>query len=487
MTASPLVVERQTLRLLADPTRVIARSFLIGDEARLRRIADRVMSLTPSETEARLADVRARFGDRHRDFDDMLARHFEHAAGVLGGDREYSESQRFLLGAFCTLEYSLESVALFNPSIVPAPDQTDVSGGSLRIVMSLRACGEGHISSIEYRSGTIDADGVLHIDEPTPFAAAERPVKNRVLDRNAFYLKLIEMGAYDVVIDRVLSKLDDRFTVAQLRTVLEELHWTHDYADRFRELATNMLWLAQSNYELHFSADSDLSERVIYPVTEDESRGIEDARFVRFVERDGQARYYATYTAYNGTRALPQLIETSDFRRFHVSTLNGRCVQNKGMALFPRRINDAFVMLARLDGENIYLLRSDSLYFWNESRVLRGPKAFWEFVQVGNCGSPLETERGWLVLTHGVGPMREYCIGAILLDLDDPLRVIGVLEEPLLRPLPEEREGYVPNVVYSCGGLIHNGDLILPYAAADSMTCVARVNVDELLDAMIAP
>jgi predicted GH43/DUF377 family glycosyl hydrolase len=245
-----------------------------------------------------------------------------------------------------------------------------------------------------------------------------------------------------------------------------------------------MHWLAESNYEIHFAPSSKMSERIIFPVSPNESNGIEDARFVRFVEDDGSIMYYATYTAYNGRVILPQLIETVDFLNFRALTLNGQAVQNKGMALFPRRIDGRYVMLTRQDDENLYLAFSDNPHFWGDSQLLEEPQQPWEFVKLGNCGSPIETEAGWLVLTHGVGPMRKYCIGATLLDLDDPARIIGRLTEPLLRPEGNEREGYVPNVVYSCGSLIHNGQLILPYGISDTASSIVRIELSELLTAL---
>jgi predicted GH43/DUF377 family glycosyl hydrolase len=290
----------------------------------------------------------------------------------------------------------------------------------------------------------------------------------------------VEMKAYNPLAMPILGALGDQFTMGELRRAIEECR-THESVTQFRELGGNMLWLAHSNYVLQFPRDSELSERVIFPVSENESRGIEDARFVRFTHPDGRVMYYATYSAYNGFRVLPQLIETTDFRRFNMLTLNGRCVQNKGMALFPRKLGEDFVMAARLDGENIYLLRSKNMHFWNDSQLIHGPQHPWEFIQVGNCGSPIETEAGWLLLTHGVGPMRQYRLGALLLDLDDPSRIIGMLREPLLTPNAEERDGYVPNVVYSCGALVHGDHLILPYAVSDSRTSFATVSIPELL------
>ena len=246
-----------------------------------------------------------------------------------------------------------------------------------------------------------------------------------------------------------------------------------------------MLWLAHSSYRLEFPDDSALSERVIFPVNENESRGIEDARFVRFIHDDGRIVYYATCTAYNGFQSLPQFVETTDFQRFRVNTLNGRCAQNKGMALFPRKIADRYVMISRLDGENLYVLRSDDIHFWNEAEKIQGPTHPWEFIQIGNCGSPIETDEGWLLLTHGVGPMREYWIGALLLDRDDPSRVIGHLKDPILMPTDEERDGYVPNVVYSCGGMVHNDQLIIPYGISDTATGIALVSMADLLSHLV--
>jgi predicted GH43/DUF377 family glycosyl hydrolase len=291
------------------------------------------------------------------------------------------------------------------------------------------------------------------------------------------------MKAHRQWAEPVLALLDNEFTMSDLKYAIDRCR-PHGTDTSFTELADNMIWLAHSNYQLEFSPDIPLSARVIFPVSENESRGIEDARFVRFTHGDGRVCYYATYTAYNGFRVLPQLIETDDFRHFKINTLNGRCVQNKGMALFPRKIGSDFVMASRLDGENIYLLRSDNVHFWNESKLVREPKYPWEFVQVGNCGSPIETKDGWLLLTHGVGPMRQYWIGALLLDLEDPSRVIGDLREPMLMPNADERDGYVPNVVYSCGAMLHDDRLIVPYAISDSYSSIATVSLSELLSAL---
>ena len=473
-------VVRLPMRLGADPRRVIARSFVPGGPARIRAIIDRVRALPDGEVSSMLTALVSDYRQRHKDIRGIFRQSYATAIAIAGENADASEERRLLLGAYFTNEYSLESVALFNPSMVMHPDQNGVPSGTARFIMSLRACGEGHISSIEFRTGTISGDNRVNVDPPTRFALTARPVDNALYDKESYLPKLVEMKAHRPVAEDVLALLDNHFTISDLKYAIERCR-PKESSTQFKELADNMLWLAHSNYELEFSPDADLSERVIFPVSENESRGIEDARFVRFTYPDGRVAYYATYTAYNGFRVLPQLIETTDFRHFKMSTLNGQCVQNKGMALFPRKVGEDYLMASRLDGENIYLLRSDNIHFWNESKLVHGPKYPWEFVQVGNCGSPIETEEGWILLTHGVGPMRQYWIGALLLDLEDPSRVIGDLSEPMLTPNADERDGYVPNVVYSCGALRHGEHLIIPYAVSDSSTSIATVSIAELL------
>lgn len=476
-------VTRLPLHLTADPRRVIARSFLPGGAPRIRSIVDRVAGLTDAEVSTMLASLLDDYRRRHKDIRGIFRQHYALAVALLDESPRVNEARRLLLGAYFTNEYSLESVALFNPSMVEHPDQNGVPDGAVRFVMSLRACGEGHISSIEFRTGIVDREHRVTVDPPTRFALTARPVDDALYDKESYVIKLQEMKAHRPLAEAVLDTLDTRFTVADLISAIEICRPASGFTS-YKELADNMLWLAHSNYELEFSPDTVLSERVIFPVSESESRGIEDARFVRFTQADGSITYYATYTAYNGFRVLPQLIETTDFRHFKINTLNGSCVQNKGMALFPRKVGGRFVMASRLDGENIYLLESDNVHFWNEAKLLRLPVQPWEFVQVGNCGSPIETDAGWLLLTHGVGPMRQYWLGALLLDTNDPSRVIGSLKEPFLVPNADERDGYVPNVVYSCGPLLHGTELIVPYAVSDSHTSIATVPLAELLAAL---
>jgi predicted GH43/DUF377 family glycosyl hydrolase len=481
MTESKLSVTRLAVRLAADPRRVLARPFIPGGGSRIDAIVERVRALSDVQVENILSTVLLDYRSRHKDIRAVFRQSCATALALVERRVELSEDRRLLVGAYFTSEYSLESAALFNPSMVLHPDQNGVPKGASRFVMSLRACGEGHISSIEFRTGIVDAGCDVQLDPITRFALTTKALDDTRYHKATYILKLVEMAADQQWTEAVLGQLDSEFTMSDLKDAIEKCRPRKGSHTPFKEATDNMLWLARSNYELDFSPESELAERVIYPVSENESRGIEDARFVRFTYPDGRIAYYATYTAYNGFRVLPQIIQTTDFRYFKVNTLNGRCVQNKGMALFPRKIGDDFVVASRLDGENIYLLRSNNIHFWNESKLVHKPRYPWEFIQVGNCGSPIETEKGWVLLTHGVGPMRQYWIGALLLDLEDPSRVLGELAEPMLTPDPAERDGYVPNVVYSCGAMRHDDRLVIPYGIADSHIRVATVSIPELL------
>jgi predicted GH43/DUF377 family glycosyl hydrolase len=351
--------------------------------------------------------------------------------------------------------------------------------------MSLRATGEGHISSIEFRAGTISANGDIALDPVSRFVTEPEIIPDPSYEKRSFLLKLYEMGVDDGHLDAVLAPLGEHFTRSDLNNCLSIVRdETQPATRKLNHTLESIQWLADSNYELRFPEKLAISERIIFPVSSNESNGIEDARFVRFVDDDGSVTYYATYTAYNGRDILPQLIKTEDFLHFRILTLNGDAVQNKGMALFPRRIAGRYAMLSRQDNENLFIMFSNSPHHWSNPKMILRPSAMWESVKVGNCGSPIETEAGWVVITHGVGPMRKYCIGAVLLDLDDPTKVIGRLHEPLLSPEGNEREGYVPNVVYSCGSLIHGSDLILPFAVSDQASAIASVSLDDLLAAL---
>jgi predicted GH43/DUF377 family glycosyl hydrolase len=473
--------------LRPDNKRVVVRPFISMDATRVRHIIARALALSEVETDRQLALVRADFGERHLDLDKSWLRHFEKVRAQVPNGKTISKARRLFIGALFSGEYALESTALFNPSIVPHPDQTGLSHGELRFILSLRSTGEGHVSSIQFRAGVVDRDHSVQIEKTTPFVTLPDLNLNPTYHKRTFLDKLSEMGLENDWAASIMGRLGKTFLLDELDKSIQRAA-SDEVSSRGRDVQRTlecMHWLAESNYEIQFNPASELSERIIFPVSPNESNGIEDARFVRFVEDDGSVIYYATYTAYNGRVILPQLIETADFLHFRILTLNGQAVQNKGMALFPRRIDGRYVMLTRQDDENLYLAFSDNPHFWSDPQLLQEPRQPWEFVKLGNCGSPIETEAGWLVLTHGVGPMRKYCIGATLLDLHDPARIIGQLKEPLLRPEGIEREGYVPNVVYSCGALVHNEQLILPYGVSDTASSIVRIELNELLAALV--
>ncbi len=424
-------LNRQALHLRPDPARVIVRPFKPAteprdlnptDKRRANHIVDRVLALDSEAAANQLADVLENFQGRHRNLLETFESRADEMEEALAAHGTFSKIQRQLIGAYFLNEYSFEASALFNPSIVPHPDQSEAPKGGLRFILSLRAVGEGHVSSLTFRAGTIAADGSLIVDPTARLASSPR----------IGYRRSGSIG-------------DD--------------------------------------VEVIFKPDEDISERVILPVTESQSNGIEDARFVEF--NDGSRKtYYATYTAYSGRAIRSELIETSDFISFRMSPLHGAAARNKGMALFPRKINGKYAMIARQDNENLYLIYSDDLYRWDDGQAILKPQFPWEFVQIGNCGSPIELDEGWLLLTHGVGPVRKYSIGAALLDKSDPFKVLARSREPLLRPEPSEREGYVPNVVYTCGAMRHNDQIILPYAVSDTFSNFATIKISTLMQAM---
>lgn len=478
-------VKRTGIVLSPNNRRVVLRPFELPSDDRNVRIIARVSTLSEDEADAQLSHVFEEFHGRHQRPREFFLSRYEAIRHYLLTDAPLTESRRLLLGAYFTQEYALESAALFNPSIVWHPDQSNLAAGSRRFVLSLRAVGEGHISSVTFRSGVIDGNNRISIDEPTKFVTTPEFVPDAMYEKDLFLRKLIELELGNPFTEYVLASLDNEFTLDQLENALKS--GLQEHRSRHHDLepiVEQVVTLAKSNYEIIYLPEHELSERLIFPFSPTETNGIEDARFLEFQEENGTSRYYATYTAYDGKMVLPQLLETRDFLHFKMHTLNGPAIADKGLAMFPRKINGHYAMLSRQDGEHLYLMYSDMLYFWHTKEMIVKPTYPWEFVQLGNCGSPIETDAGWLVLTHGVGPMRKYCIGAILLDLDDPSRVIGRLKEPLLTPDENEREGYVPNVVYSCGSVIHNEHLVLPYAMSDYATTFATVPVDELLFAM---
>jgi predicted GH43/DUF377 family glycosyl hydrolase len=488
MKTNSIHVKRTATILKPDQSRVLLRPFSPGNPQRERRIISRIMALPESQVGPLLKEVSAEFSQRHQNIRKVFLERFSQVREFLSDDEEPSAQRKLLIGSYFLCEYSLESAALFNPSIVPHPDQSHLPPGALRFVLSLRATGEGHISSITFRMGVIHAGHRIEIQAPTGFLTEPLQIPNPRYEKALFQRKLLEIGLNDELTFRVMNKLGESFALEELRANLEaevKPAQVSDYMVPTRHNSARGIWmLARSNYEVRFQPEQEISERILFPATPSQRNGIEDARFVCFRDDDGTHIYYATFTAFDGRVVLPELVETSDFLHFRFITLNGPAAENKGMAIFPRKINGLYAMLSRQGNEDISIMFSDNIHFWNERSVLLKPTFPWELIQLGNCGSPIETRAGWLVLSHGVGPLRKYCIGAFLLDRDDPTKVIGRLRKPLLQPTKNEREGYVPNVVYTCGAIVHDGALIIPYGLADHDTGFATVPLDDVLAAM---
>jgi predicted GH43/DUF377 family glycosyl hydrolase len=483
------LARRSSVHIAADRSRVVTRLFVPGhegfdqQESRSNAVLERVLALPDDEVQRSYDDVVTRFEGRHHDLTETFLRHADELSDRLDPEPQLSPSRRLLLGATFTSEYAIEGAALCNPSMVMHPDQTGVSPGGLRFVMSVRAIGEGHCSSIGFRTGTISGSGDVDFDPAPTFASVGRRDMS-ILEAEVFKgeLRRLRGGGDDA--DYVLGHLGTRFTEAEMEgrlRILEDHVATRRQAKRTVGL---MRKIAERSYSVRFENGGPLSEQVLLPAMSAESKGMEDARFVRFVDDDGDATYFASYTAYNGTDIGQQLLETKDFLSFTSSPMVGASAANKGLALFPRRIDGRFVALSRSDRESNTIAYSKTPRRWEEGLACQAPTRSWEVVQLGNCGSPIETEEGWLVLTHGVGPMRTYSIGALLLQREDPTHVIGQLREPLLSPAADEQDGYVPNVVYSCGALLHAGTLAIPYGIGDSAIGVAIVSLDELLTAL---
>ncbi len=491
MKPSPLplcpVVNRTDIFINPDHRRVLIRPFAPATEQRILKIIARLLALSETEIEHLLAQVLAEFANRHQKTKEIFMERFEFMRPHLLTDRELSEARKLTIGSYFTHEYSLEAAALFNPSIVAHPNQSELPAGSTRFVLSLRATGEGHISSITFRTGVVDADNVIVMNTPSSFVTEPHPVRDAPYLKSRFARQLAELGFAGEFTRHTLAALKETFTLAELKAAIAfvQNQLINGELSGSATSSQAILNLAHSNYQVRFPADYQMSERVIFPRSPTQTNGIEDARFVQFQHDDDTRSYFATYTAYDGRATHPQLLETSDFLDFKFITLGGAAIKNKGMALFPRKIDGRYAMISRQDNENIFLMFSEDLHFWRSATLILKPTYPWEFVQIGNCGSPIETERGWLVLSHGVGSMRKYSIGAFLLDRDDPTKVIGRLESPLITPREDEREGYVPNVVYSCGMLRHNRELIIPYAVSDHATRFATVCLDRVLDAMV--
>ncbi|MCH7773500.1 MAG: glycoside hydrolase family 130 protein [Bacteroidetes bacterium] len=477
--SSPIKVYRESLSFDPDQTKVITRFFQPNKE-RQKNIIQRILKLSDNEVDQILKLTIANFSHRHEN----IKRIFKINYDKLKIETDLPLERRLLIGSYFTMEYAIETAALINPSIVPHPNQEDIEKDEKRVILSFRAVGEGHMSSIVFREGIIKKNGCLVIEQDNTKLELGKINDDFFYDKKDFVLKLKEINSYESV-KSIFNNLLEKFSYTELNesTLRYIKKYKNDKSFNSETIET-LIWFAKSNFEIDFDEELDLSGRVLFPRSKGEIKALEDARFVQFQEMDGSPKYYATYTAYDGRNILPQLIETKNFYRFKIITMMGSGSQNKGMALFPEKIKGKYVMLSRNDNENLYLMYSNRINYWEKPILLRKPTFYWEFFQIGNNGSPLKTEEGWLVLTHGVGPVRTYCIGAILLDLDNPNKIIKATREPILFPLENERNGYVPNVVYSCGSIIHQDYLIMPYAISDTRSGVAKFNMKELLNCM---
>jgi len=481
-TLPVLQARRKPIVINENISRVIVRPYIPPTKERICNIINRVLGMDEADACSLLENIMHDFSPRHRYFRDTVLRNFERVESHVPDVDQLSEQRRLLIGSYFTAEYSVEAAALFNPSMVQVATHESDPDGCCRFIMSFRATGEGHISSIEFRSGIVDQNNDIYFDPLSNYVRTPKIQTDSSYDLELFRLKLKDMGVGHRMSEWLFDDLPAQFTFNELQKKITEPH--NGYRIRAHdkvEVAEKAMWLARSNYEIFFRPDHQISERVIFPVSESESMGIEDARFVRFVNDDGTVVYYATYTAYNGENILPQIIETTDFLSFKISTLYGKQAFGKGMALFPRKIGGRYAMLSRQDGENNAIMFSDNVHFWDDANIFQTPTFPYEFFQIGNGGSPIETAEGWLVITHGVGPMRTYSLGIQLLDLDDPTRIISRIREPILVPNDHDREGYVPNVVYSCGAMIFQDELIIPYASADQRCGVATLQVSDIM------
>ena len=478
---------RSAVRISPQPSRVIAKLFVPGEEvpeneSRTAAVIARVLSLDEYQVEEVLTRTFDSFGGRHRDLRGIFADHFETISHRIRHGEEVSERRQLLIGSYFTHEYSIEGAALCNPSMVAHPDQSGLADDQTRFVLSARAIGEGHLSCIELRTGVVGPGTRIEVDPITPVTSLGR-VGPADYDRRLFESLLSEHADDDEVAAFLHRHLPARFSAEDLDHILRNLPDGLTPRQGTHRTIELIQWIAASTYDLEFPPDTLLSERVLWPTGPTERRGMEDARFVQFTD-GGDLSYYATYTAFDGSTVVPQRLHTKDFQLFHVTQFSGPAAANKGMALFPRKVGGRYLALSRWDRENTSITSSPDNQTWTVAHTIQTPARTWELTQIGNCGSPIETEQGWLVLTHGVGPMRTYSIGAILLDLEHPERLIASLEDPLISPDAQERDGYVPNVVYSCGAMRHRDTLVIPYGISDNEIGFATVPIPELLARM---
>ncbi|MFM2360763.1 MAG: hypothetical protein RLY16_2756 [Bacteroidota bacterium] len=484
----PITINRMKPFFSPDPKRVIVRFFMPGGEHRAKKIITRIDAMREEDALQVLNQILREFSNRHRNITRIFMKHYDRIAYLfepLGVRADtLSKERKLLIGAYFTHEYSIESAAFFNPSMVEDPDQSHLESGQKRVIVSFRATGEGHVSSIAFRGAIIDSNNNLEFSPVSKLVDIAETIQLHEYSKADFLAKLHDLKLENTgVVEAVFNNVNETFLFRELRNSIQQYTSSHELTVETDRAISAIRMIADAQYQISFSLDTSISERVIFPVTDSESNGIEDARFVKFTEDDGTVKYYATYTAYNGHVIMPQMIETTDFYTFKVMPIYGKNAQNKGMALFPRKVNGKYAMLSRQDGENNYILFSDTVNNWDgDCTLLQEPEYPWEFVQLGNSGSPLETDKGWLVITHGVGAMRKYVLGAVLLDLHNPAKVIAKMSSPLLVANEVEREGYVPNVVYSCGSIIHNDDVLIPYAMSDTSSGFATVALKDLFD-----
>ncbi len=471
-------LKKSLLHLYASPKAVITQFLNLPGNNRIENVIERIEKLNDQQADGLMKKVMHDFASRHRDIEETFKDHFNKIEKLYGKNlQHFSHTKKLLTGAFFTKEYSIEAAALFNPSIVLHPDQTNVKQGEKRFVMSLRATGEGHISSIVFKTGVVDNAGNINLDKSSGYCTALQRNTEAIYEKQ-FIVERITDPSFN---KNILSLLPQTFTANQAHAIFNE----HANDASLKKNIAAVEDILDSNYELKNSAHLPLNEKVIFPSTKSECMGMEDVRFVEFNDANASC-YYGTYTAYDGKNIKTQLIETKDFNDFKIRTLSGAAVSDKGMALFPEKINGEYVMISRQGGEKINIMFSENLYVWKNFQVLMEPEYEWELLQLGNCGSPVKTNKGWLLLTHGVGAMRTYVISAILLDLNDPSKIIGRLNKPLIEANEIEREGYVPNVVYTCGCMLHEELLVIPYAVSDAATAFATIKLDELLNEMKA-
>ena len=477
-----MIIHRQKVILQADPKRVIILYNDLGaatylTKSRAEKVVDRVLQIPEKNIDLLFESILKEFDHRHSKLLASFGKHFAKVSKFIPKGSFISEKRQFILGAHFTKEYSIQAAALFNPSIVSHPNQAGLTQDELRCIISLRSVGEGHISSIEFREGIIDKKGNIQLVKLTQFASVAEKDLTKTYDTSTYRQRTKVAASFD---QKIFDTLPDQFTHSEYDALKN-----HGAFDKYNSVSQEFLAnIIDANYDLICDAQIPLSERVLFPQAKGESKGMEDVRFCEFFHEDGRKEYIGTYTAYDGHHIRPQLIITEDFVHFKSRAMYGKAVSDKGYALFPEKINGKYVMSGRQGGEDITLMYSDDLYNWEDYEVIMTPEFEWGLVQQGNCGSPLKTKKGWLLLTHGVGPLRKYVISAILLDLENPSKVIGKYTQPMISPTASEREGYVPNVVYSCGAIVHLDHLIIPYAMSDSASSFISLSLSELLDAM---